>query len=43
MRCNVILDELIMAGLIITLLANVCALHVFLDDELLHCLRSQTK
>lgn len=29
MRLNVILDELIMAGLIITLLANVCALHVF--------------
>lgn len=29
MKRNVILDELIMAGLIITLLANVCAPHVF--------------
>lgn len=29
MRRNIILDELIMAGLIITLSANVRALHVF--------------
>lgn len=29
MRSNVIPDELIMAGLIRTLAANACALHVF--------------
>lgn len=43
MRSNVILDELIIVGLIKTLSANVCTLHVLSRDELWHCLKTRNR